>query len=131
MGCPHHKKLIFKGLQYFFINRKPEKYNTITPNSGRPLFMPIRLVQHYLWKRCFSWLKDQNVHFQHWAISKVSTDNSSMGSTLRMGENRLKLLHSYEPNKWQLDFYLQVYVKFVQNVVAFVRFVMPIIMYSA
>ena len=36
MGYPHHKKLIFKGLQYFFINRKPEKYNTITPNSGRP-----------------------------------------------------------------------------------------------
>ena len=67
--------------------------------SYEPLFMPIRLVQHYLWRRCFSWLKDQNVHFQHWAISKVSTDNSSMGSTLRMGENRLKLLHSYEPNK--------------------------------
>ena len=37
MGYPHHKKLIFKGLQYFFINRKPEKYNTITPNSGRPI----------------------------------------------------------------------------------------------
>jgi len=36
MGYPHHKNLIFKGLQYFFINRKPEKYNTITPNSGRP-----------------------------------------------------------------------------------------------
>ena len=36
MGYPHHKKLIFKGLQYFFIHRKPEKYNTITPNSGRP-----------------------------------------------------------------------------------------------
>ena len=36
MGYPHHKKLIFKGLQYFFINREPEKYNTITPNSGRP-----------------------------------------------------------------------------------------------
>ena len=75
--------------------------------SYEPLFMPIRLVQHYLWKRCFSWLKDQNVHFQRWAISKVSTDNSSMGSTLRMGENRLKLLHSFKPNKWQLDFYLQ------------------------
>ena len=39
MGYPHHKKLIFKGLQYFFINRKPEKYNTITPNSGRPIIM--------------------------------------------------------------------------------------------
>ena len=39
MGYPHHKKLIFKGLQYLFINRKPEKYNTITPNSGRPFFV--------------------------------------------------------------------------------------------
>ena len=35
MGYPHHKKLIFKGLQYFLSTRKPEKYNTITPNSGR------------------------------------------------------------------------------------------------
>ena len=36
MSYPHHKKLIFKGLQYFLSTRKPEKYNTITPNSGRP-----------------------------------------------------------------------------------------------
>ena len=47
MGYPHHKKLIFKGLQYFFINRKPEKYNTITPNSGRPIKSPTQANGEY------------------------------------------------------------------------------------
>lgn len=82
--------------------------------SYEPLFMPIRLVQHYLWRRCFSWLKDQNVHF--------GIDYPQVQITVpwaqrwEWGENQLKLLHSYEPGKWQLDLYLQVYVKFVQNV---------------
>lgn len=40
MSYPCHKELIYKSLQYFFINRKPEKYNTITPNSGRPKLTP-------------------------------------------------------------------------------------------
>ena len=51
MGYPHHKKLIFKGLQYFFINRKPEKYNTITPNSGRPqnIIILIIIIRYLRW----------------------------------------------------------------------------------
>ena len=39
MGYSHNKKLIFKGLKYFLSTRKPEKYNTITPNSGRPIYL--------------------------------------------------------------------------------------------
>ena len=55
MGYPHHKKLIFKGLQYFFINREPEKYNTITPNSGRPIFCAVcTIIASYLCTRGYT-----------------------------------------------------------------------------
>jgi len=39
MGHPHYKELIFKSLQYLFIIKQPEKHKTITPNSGRPIFL--------------------------------------------------------------------------------------------